>query len=540
MKYLFLILIFVLPFCSFSQNEGYVNKKQDKRVEQLIQRQKDIHAADATIDGFRIQIFMESGNDAVELANAAIEEFKEKYPDMPIYLVFGQPYYRLRVGDFRTRLEAEKVFQTLSKDYKKAFVVVSHDRMFLDNIAQIVYEIENGKTHKYIGNYTQFCENKKLLRAQQQKQYEAQQKEIAHLSDLADRFRYKATKAAMAQSKLKQIERMDVIDSPEKQDLRTFKADFEPDDLGVKDMLTVKDLCVGYNKPITTVSLEVLQGERVGIIGGNGLGKSTFIETIMGNIPKISGEFRFAHRAKIGYFSQQMAAYSSDKTVLDDFMDEYPELTVNECRSALGAFLFSGEEVFKTVNMLSGGEKVRLALCKIFKAKPNFLILDEPTNHMDIIGKEALEDMLSVYNGTVLFVSHDRYFVKKIATNILNFNEGGTEFYRFGYEDFLNFKSKETVIESTTVQKASSSKKSFTTPLKEKSRLEKAVTKCEDKISDLEVKIEEINTQLSLEDVISDYVKLTQLQNELSALENALNEEYLQWEELSEKLNQIG
>lgn len=426
------------------------------------------------------------------------------------------------------------------KDYKKAFVVVSHDRMFLDNIAQIVYEIENGKTHKYIGNYTQFCENKKLLRAQQQKQYEAQQKEIAHLSDLADRFRYKATKAAMAQSKLKQIERMDVIDSPEKQDLRTFKADFEPDDLGVKDMLTVKDLCVGYNKPITTVSLEVLQGERVGIIGGNGLGKSTFIETIMGNIPKISGEFRFAHRAKIGYFSQQMAAYSSDKTVLDDFIDEYPELTVKECRSALGAFLFSGEEVFKTVNMLSGGEKVRLALCKIFKAKPNFLVLDEPTNHMDIVGKEALEDMLSVYNGTVLFVSHDRYFVKKIATNILNFNEGSTEFYRFGYEDFLNFKSKETVIESITVQKASSSKKSFTTPLKEKSRLEKAVTKCEDKISNLEVKIEEINTQLSLDDVISEYVRLTQLQTELSALENALNEEYLQWEELSEKLNQIS
>ena len=437
-------------------------------------------------------------------------------------------------------ITATEWLESYLKDYKKAFVVVSHDRMFLDNVAQIVYEIENGKTHKYVGNYTQFCENKKLLRAQQQKKYEAQQKEITHLSDLADRFRYKATKAAMAQSKLKQIERIDIIDSPEKQDLRTFKADFEPEDLGVKDMLTVKDLCVGYNKPITTVNLEVLLGDKVGIIGGNGLGKSTFIETVMSNIPKISGEFKFAHRAKIGYFSQQMAAYSSNKTVLDDFMDEYPSLTINECRSALGAFLFTGDEVFKTVNMLSGGEKVRLSLCKIFKAKPNFLVLDEPTNHMDIIGKEVLEEMLLNYNGTVLFVSHDRYFVKKIATKILNFNDGATEFYKFGYEDFLNFKSKEAVAETVTIQKATFPKKSFTTPLKEKSRLEKGISKCEIKISELESKIEEINGQLSRDDVISDYIKLTELQNELALLQDELENEYSHWEELSENLSKMG
>lgn len=434
-------------------------------------------------------------------------------------------------------ITATEWLESYLKDYKKAFVVVSHDRMFLDNVAKTVYEIENGKTYKYVGNYSQFCESKKLLRAQQQKQFEAQQKEIAHLNELVDRFRYKATKATMAQSKLKQIDRIDVLERPESADLRTFHSDFEPDDLGVKDMLSVKDLCVGYNKPITTANFEMKLGDRVGIIGGNGLGKSTFIETVMGNIPKISGEFKFAARAKIGYFSQQMAAYSSKMTVLDDFMTAFPSLTVNECRNSLGAFLFSGEDVFKTVDMLSGGEKVRLALCKIFKTKPNFLILDEPTNHMDIIGKETLEEMLTAYKGTILFVSHDRYFVKKIATSILNFNEGSTEFYKFNYDEFLNFKAKEIKNETVVCDEKPQQKKTFTTPLKEKSKCEKALLKCEETIAKLESEIDDINAKLLLEENISDYVKLTELQALLAEFEEKLTAEYEKWEELSEKLS---
>ena len=296
-------------------------------------------------------------------------------------------------------IEATLWLEEYLKSYKKAFVVVSHDRMFLDNVVNTVYEIENGKTHKYVGNYTRFAELKKERRAQQLKEYEAQQNERERLENLVDRFRYKATKAAMAQSKIKELERMEIVEAPEYEDLKTFRADFTPLDIGVKDVLSVKDLKIGYDRVLSSVSLEIKRGDKVGIIGGNGLGKSTFIKTLVGEVSALGGEFKFGPRVQIGYFDQQMAQYSSYDTVLDDFLKEYPALTPFEARCALGAFLFTGEEVFKTVDMLSGGERVRLALCKIFKKRPNFLILDEPTNHMDIASKEALEEMLQNFEG---------------------------------------------------------------------------------------------------------------------------------------------
>lgn len=421
------------------------------------------------------------------------------------------------------------------KEYKKAFVVVSHDRMFLDNVANEVYEIEHGKTHRYIGNYTAFCSAKRLVREQQAKEYEAQQKELKRLQDLADRFRYKATKAAMAQSKLKAIDRMELIEAPESYDMRTFHADFQPDDIGVKDMLSVKDLCIGFTKPLSTVNLEVKLGNRIGIIGGNGLGKSTFLKTLMGEIPPLSGSFKFAPRATVGYFDQQMAQHTSSDSVLDDFLKSYPHLTDFEARSALGAFMFSGEDVFKTVNMLSGGERVRLALCKILKKKPNFLILDEPTNHMDIVGKETLEDMLKDYNGTLIFVSHDRYFISKIADSLLHFNENGTELYPYGYSQYLEAQQKKDSAPVQNQIKENKPKKGYTTPLKEKARREKAIKKAEDKIALLEEEINSLNEQLNLEENISDYVKLSELQNKLCDTETELEEVMLEWENLCEQ-----
>ena len=421
------------------------------------------------------------------------------------------------------------------KDYKKAFVVVSHDRMFLDNVASEVYEIEHGKTYHYRGNYTAFTVAKKILREQQAKEYEAQQKEIKRLEDLADRFRYKATKAAMAQSKLKAIERIVPIEAPEAYDLRTFHADFEPDDLGVKDMLSVEELCIGFDKPLSTVSLQVKQGNRIGIIGGNGLGKSTFIKTLMGEIPPLSGKYKFAPRATIGYFDQQMAQHTSDDTVLEDFLSAHPHLTEFEARSALGAFLFSGEEVFKTVNMLSGGERVRLALCKILKSKPNFLILDEPTNHMDIVGKETLEEMLKNYSGTLIFVSHDRYFISRIADSLLYFSEQGVELFPYGYSQYLE--KKNTITPKTTEEKTEKTekvKKGYTTPAKEKAKRERAIKKVEEKIAALEEKSKELSRQLELPENISDYVKLSELQNELVTTENELEAAMEEWEKLSD------
>ena len=429
-------------------------------------------------------------------------------------------------------IEAVKWLEEYLKNYKKAFVVVSHDRMFLDNVVNTVYEIENGKTHKYSGNYSKFVEAKKSLRELEKKNFEARQKEIERLENLADRFRYKATKAAMAQSKLKQIEKMDIIESPERSDNSRFFANFEPLDVGVKDVLAVKDLEIGYEKTLSTVNLDVKRGEKIGIIGGNGLGKSTFIKTIMSKIPAISGTVKFGPRVSIGYFEQQMAQYSSGDTVLADFLNEFPSLTEYEARSSLAAFLFFGEDVFKTVDMLSGGEKVRLALCKILNKRPNFLILDEPTNHMDIIGKEALEEILQNFSGTVIFVSHDRYFIKKISDSLLVFEDGKTAFYSFGYEQYLENQANE--IPQKQTESKPREKKAYTTPLKEKARREKELKKCEEKIALFENKINDIKVEI--EENSSDYVKLSELQVLLERYETELEIEMNNWENLAENV----
>ena len=309
------------------------------------------------------------------------------------------------------------------KNYSKSVVIVSHDRMFLNKIVNKVYEIEYGVTTAYSGNYTFFEEQKKINYEKQLKDYEYQQKEIKRLNDIVTRFKCKPTKAKMAMSKLKQIERMVKIEAPNKYDLTTFKTNFIIEKQSGKDVLFAKDLEIGYDKTLQKISLNVYRGQKIGIIGENGIGKSTLLKTLVGIIPKISGEFEFGHNVQIGYFDQQMALLDSEKTVLEDFSEEFPNLTTTELRNSLAAFMFYGEDVFKKINMLSGGEKVRLQLCKILKKGPNLLILDEPTNHMDIIGKESLELLLKEYTGTIIFVSHDRFFVNKIADTLLIFTK---------------------------------------------------------------------------------------------------------------------
>ncbi len=429
-------------------------------------------------------------------------------------------------------IEATVWLEEYLKSYKKAFVVVSHDRMFLDNTVNTVYEIEYGKTYKYNGNYSQFSKQKKILREQQRKDFLAQQKEIGRLEDLAERFRYKATKATMVQSKLKQINRMEKVFEPERENLKTFHGDFEPLDIGVKDVLSVKNLAVGYDSVLSTVNLEVKRGDKVGIIGGNGLGKSTFIKTLMGQVPAISGEYKFGPRVSIGYFDQQLAQYSSGDTVLGDFLREFPNLTEFEARKALGSFVFSGEEVFKTVDMLSGGERVRLALCKIFQKRPNVLLLDEPTNHLDIVGKETLEEILKKFSGTVIFVSHDRYFIKEISTVLLDFKKGETQVFEFGYEEYL--RKAKTPVETVLKENKAKEKKTFTTPLKEKAKREKALKKSEEKIALLENEISLLEAEQCLEDNLSDYVKLAEIGERLEKLQLKLETAYGEWEDLVE------
>lgn len=442
-------------------------------------------------------------------------------------------------------IEAVEWLEGYLASYKKAVVIVSHDRMFLDKTVNVIYEIERGKTYKYNGNYSEFVIQKKLLREKQAKEYEAQQKEIARLEELIERFRYKANKAAMAQSKIKALERMELVEPPESYDSKAFKGAFEPDFQSVNDVLSVRELEIGYDKVLSKVSFDIKRNQHIGILGGNGLGKSTLLKTLVGDVSALSGSFLFGGNVKIGYFDQQMSQYTSNKTILADFLDEFPSLTDFEARSALGAFLFSGEDVFKKVDVLSGGEKVRLALCKIFKRKPNFLILDEPTNHMDIIGKEALEEILTDFKGTLLFVSHDRYFVKKIAQHIISF-EGKDEvkWFEYGFDEYLEYQLKKEQADLTgTLPSSTETKKqtkaSYTTPAKEKSRRERALKKAEEKVNCLEQKLLLLNEELLKEENLSDYLKLSELQERLSKAENELEIAMLEWENAEESLAQL-
>lgn len=475
------------------------------------------------------------------------------------------------------------------KSYPKAVVVVSHDRMFLDNVVDVVYEIEYGTARRYPGNYTNFIARKKENYDKQMKDHIAQQKEIERLQRMVTRFKGKPTKTAMAQSKQKAIDRMVIIEAPDKYDNKTFHANFQPEKETGNDVLYISELAIGYDHPLSVVSLDLKRGEKLGILGGNGLGKSTFLKTIVGKIPALSGEYRFGTNVQIGYFDQQMAMYTSNKTVLDDFWDEYPNLTETEARNALGAFLFSGEDVFKNVNMLSGGEKVRLALCKILKTRPNVLVLDEPTNHMDIVGKETLESMLKDYKGTLIFVSHDRYFVKKVATQLLVFEDGTTNLYQFGYEQYqekLDREAEESknvyrgnaifggaisqngssqtgsdanrstsqnaaagnVGESTNANSTaqaggmavSSTGKAYYNPGKERSKIQKKVKKAEEDLAVKEAKLDELKAELMKPEYQSSYSKLTEIQNEIDALEEEILIDMEAWEELSSQLEALG
>ena len=423
------------------------------------------------------------------------------------------------------------------KNYSKAVVIVSHDRMFINKIVDKVYEIEYGTITEYSGNYEFFEKQKRINYERQLKDFEFQQKEIARLTKLVDRFRYKATKARMAQAKLKQIERMTKLEEPNKYDLKTFKTNFELNKESGNNVLAVEKLKLGYDKEIKEVSFKLYKGRKLGIIGSNGTGKSTLLKTIVGEINSLGGNIDFGHNVEIGYFDQQMALLNSEKTIFDEFYDEFPHLTVTEVRNSLAAFMFYGEEVFKTISMLSGGEKVRLTLSKILKKGPNLLILDEPTNHMDIVGKESLENMLKEYTGTIIFVSHDRFFVNKIADSILCFDGNEAKYYDYGYEYYLEKRDVEA--EKVIEEKEVKQKKTYINPLKEKEKVEKKIAKLEDKIMIKEEEKENLQKELLREEIYTDYVKVGDINAQISQIDEEIENIMLEWEELNTELENI-
>ena len=413
--------------------------------------------------------------------------------------------------------------------YPKAIVIVSHDRMFMDKIVSVVYEFDYKHLYRYSGNYSQYVELKKQDIKRREIAYRNQQLEIKRLEELIEKFRYKKNKAAFAQSKIKYLERMDRIEKP-KEDTKRMNLNFQKDIKGGNTVLTVDNLVIGYDKPLCRISLQVLSGDHLAVIGPNGLGKSTFLKTIMGQISPISGDFLYGHQIDVAYFDQTLAQVDSTKTVLDELWDMYPQYDHSQIRKILGNFLFSADDVFKSCNVLSGGEKVRLSLCKIMLSKANLLILDEPTNHLDIKGKEALEQALMNYDGTVIFVSHDRYFIKQIANKVLYVDGDKTKFYQLNYQEFSEKQKQANDVEIKETKAVINDKIDSKTERENKKKaeaLEKQIQKAEEKLQQLrDLRYDE--------QYYHDYQKMNQLNEQIDDMVNEVNHLMEQWEKYAQ------
>ncbi len=527
-----------------------VVKMQENKSEELAMQYTKLHDRYELLDGYTYKkeydtVISKFGFSNVD-KNKKISEFSggQKTKISFIKLLLSKPDLLL-LDEPTNHLDIETIewLESYIKNYPKAVVIVSHDRMFINRIVDKIYEIEYGALTSYTGNYDYFEKQKRVNYEKQLKDFEYQQKEIQRLTALVDRFRYKASKAKMAQAKLKQIERMVKLEQPNRYDLKSFKTNFKIEKQSGENVLHISNLDFGYKeKNIGNVTFNLYRGKKIGIIGPNGTGKSTLLKTIIGKLPKISGEIKIGHNVEIGYFDQALGLLDSNKKVFDDFYEEFPDLTVTEIRNSLASFMFYGEDIFREINMLSGGEKVRLALSKILKKGPNLLILDEPTNHLDIVGKESLESMLMEYEGSILFVSHDRFFVSKVADSLLVFDGRNIKYYDCRYDEYIDKYSNIYNIEENkdNLNKEELKKdKIYNNPLKEKGKIERRIKKLEEDISKIEEEISNHKKKLEDEDIFSDYEKVSKINQEIENKEEELNIKYLEWEEMNNKLSTL-
>lgn len=416
------------------------------------------------------------------------------------------------------------------KNYKKSIILVSHDRMFLDNICNIIYDIEYGELKRYVGNYSSFVKKKEQDYEKQLKDYEYQQKEIKRLQYIADRFRYKPTKAKMAMSKLKQIEKMIRIDKPNKSNTKTFKINLKTEENSYRDVLKVKNLSIGYDKELCKLSFNLERQDKLGIIGENGIGKSTLIKTLTGLIPPLSGKYIYGDKVSIGYFSQNFENLDNNNTVYEEIDKAYPSMTPNEIRTLLGSFEFTGEDVFKKINDLSGGEKVKLSLCKILNNKPNLLILDEPTNHLDIISKDTIEKILTNYNGTIIMVSHDRYLINNVCNKLLVFENKEAKLYNYGYKEYLEKRKVDIpILKEDTKNKKT---KVINSSVDNTNKLNKIMKEIELLDNDLK----KFNNKLLEKEVYMNVAKAKEIEQEILNITNKIEEKTNEWESLANKV----
>ena len=427
-------------------------------------------------------------------------------------------------------------------NYSGALIIVSHDRYFLDKVATVTLDLTKHSLDRYVGNYSRFVELKEQKLATEAKNYEKQQKEIAALEDFVNRNLVRASTTKRAQSRRKQLEKMERLDKPEA-GKKSANMTFQSEKTSGNVVLTVENAAIGYDGEILSepINLDLRKMNAVAIVGPNGIGKSTFIKSIVDQIPFIKGEKRFGANVEVGYYDQTQSKLTPSNTVLDELWNDFKLTPEVEIRNRLGAFLFSGDDVKKSVGMLSGGEKARLLLAKLSMENNNFLILDEPTNHLDIDSKEVLENALIDFDGTLLFVSHDRYFINRVATHVLELSENGSTLYLGDYDYYVDKKAEVEMIQTEEASTNNQAKEpSPVNDYQAQKESQKEVRKLMRQIESLEAEIEELETQSQAisEQMLetNDAEKLMELQAELDKISHRQEEAMLEWEELSEQV----
>ena len=430
--------------------------------------------------------------------------------------------------------------------YNGAIVIVSHDRYFIDKVVNVVYNLEFGKLKKYVGNYSNFLRQYEEDYEKNLKEYVSQQKDIKRLEEFVQKNIARASTSKMAKSRQKVLDKMEIIDNPRKDD-KVANIEFRIKEQSGRDVLIINDLQVGYEEQVgQKYNFSVYKGDRLAIVGKNGIGKSTLIKTIAKKQKKLGGNIQYGSKVSLGYYDQKQAEFESSKTILNELWDEYPLMKEAEVRTVLGRFLFRGDDVLKIVRDLSGGEKARLQLAKLMLEKNNLLILDEPTNHLDITSKQVLEEALENYEGTILFVSHDRYFINKIANKVFDITEEGYNIYLGNYDYYLEKREQEKIAKKLKEEKIAEvvvkEANDYVLSKEEKRRIRKLERTRDElivQIDELESKIKIVNEELMKEEVYTDAVKTQEWNGKLKKLTSELEEKNNSWLELEEELESI-
>ncbi|MBF2262441.1 ABC-F family ATP-binding cassette domain-containing protein [Staphylococcus capitis] len=512
----------------FEQLEGYQYESKIKTV---------LHGLNFTESDFNKPINDFSGGQKTRLSLA---QMLLNEPDL---LLLDEPTNHLD-------LETTKWLEDYLKYFKGAIIIISHDRYFLDKIVTQIYDVALGDVKRYVGNYEQFIEQRDQYYEKRMQEYEKQQEEIKKLETFVDKNITRASTSGMAKSRRKTLEKMERIDKP-MIDARSANIQFGFERNTGNDVMHIRDLKIGYDSPITQpINIEVFKGDHIAVIGPNGVGKTTLIKTIADKQNKLGGEITFGANLQIGYYDQKQAEFKSNKTILDYVWDQYPTMNEKDVRAVLGRFLFVQEDVKKIINDLSGGEKARLQLALLMLQKDNVLILDEPTNHLDIDSKEMLEQALKHFEGTIIFVSHDRYFINQLANKVFDLNHDGGQIYLGDYQYYIEKTEEAAALKAQEELNNSSSKtnnnndtsissSAYSSQKQQKShqrKIERQIEQCETKIEEFETHISYIETQLTQPEVFNDPMKAAELAEEKNNTEQKLEQVMLEWEELQEKL----